>query len=116
MIGRLIANPWVIGGLGVLLLAIVAGAYIKGRHDARELCEGQKAAMRLEAQQKLTEELARQARVQNQNLEAAQRRADQAAGMVADLQKQVDDYEAELATRTDAAACILSPRDADSLQ
>lgn len=88
----------------VLSLALVAGAYIKGRTDRARLDES--AALRATVSS-LTEQLQQTKAV----ADAAQLRADAREQEKATLDERVRDYEAALAKRRTECGCALSDDD-----
>lgn len=97
---------WV--GGGVLILIVVSAIYFKGRADGVSGCEAR-------VQAAIVAEQARRRAVADKAVGEALKRQRDAEEESAELERKLDDYERELATRPEPR-CALSPRDVEGLQ
>lgn len=96
-----------IGTVGLVLL-LLGGVYVKGRGDGTDACQAR-------VQREVDAEKARQRAAADAALADAAHQADVTAGQLSALNDQVNAYEAEIAARPVASACVLGPDDARRL-
>lgn len=91
------------------VVGVVVGTYFVGQSAGYKACQAENAKL-VEIERK------RQVEAGNVAVDAARKRADAAEVENVQLQDQVETYVKTLTDRPDAAACVLSPADADSLR